>query len=85
MWMKLGDAAMGIVERLESGREPESPRPSQGGNAQGGLPDRGAAPAGCFGHGQVERAELVERPTGCRLGIAGPAAPIAAHGGGRNG
>lgn len=79
-WMKLGDAATAIAQRLESGREPESPRPSQG-----GMPDRGAAPAGCLGRGQSERAKIVERPAVAGLGVAGPAAPIAATGDSRNG
>jgi hypothetical protein len=89
MWTKLGDAAMGIVARLERGREREAPGPVREETVRDGkAPDRGAAPAG------RQRARTVHARSsnvsgaagGCGLtGIAGPAAPIAASGTDRNG
>ena len=88
MWMKIGDAAMGIVARLESGREREAPgQVREETPKEGILPEGGTAPAG------RRRAQTVHTrsskgggATGNRLGCAAPAAPIAsAREDGRNG
>ena len=85
MWTKLGDAAMGIVERLENGREREAPGQVREETPKEGITlDCGAAPAGRLGRAQV-RTKRCGAAGRVNRGIDLPAAPIAASGADRNG